>query len=123
MTADSTDRVRTDKWLWAARLFKTRSLAGTACDAGHVKVNGISVKPARPLRCGDRLEVLTPGGERIVEVLALAERRGPAAQARLLYDDKTPTPPPRESPGVTRERGTGRPTKKDRRELGRLRGR
>lgn len=119
------ETVRADKWLWAARFFKTRSLASAACNAGHVKLNGTSIKPARPVRRGDHLEIVTPGGERIVDVLELAERRGPATVARTLYDDKTPAPPPKEevAPAVVRERGQGRPSKRDRRLLSRLRGR
>ncbi len=118
------DEVRVDKWLWAARLYKTRSLAAKACGAGHVKINGASVKPAKLVRAGDRIEALTPGGPRVVEVKQVAEKRGPAAAARALYDDHSPPPPPREhiEPFARRERGTGRPTKRDRRVLGRLRG-
>jgi ribosome-associated heat shock protein Hsp15 len=116
--------VRADKWLWAARLFKTRSLASTACNAGHVKLDGTSIKPARPIRVGDNLEVRTPGGVRIVEVAALADRRGPAKVAQTLYVDHTPPPPPRDEsiPMVTRERGSGRPSKRDLRALRKLRG-
>jgi len=114
-----------DKWLWAARLFKTRSLASHACAAGHVKCNGQSVKASRTVRVGDRLDVVTPGGRRIVDVLALHDRRGPAPLARSLYDDQTP-PEMREpvrDPLGFRDRGAGRPTKRDRRALRELRGR
>src|SRR5690606_38735743 len=79
--------VRLDKWLWAARCFKTRSAASDACAAGHVKVNGASAKAARPVRSGDRIEAVTPGGPRILEVAALSDRRGPATVARTLYVD------------------------------------
>ncbi len=117
------DPQRVDKWLWAARLFKTRALAAKACSAGHVHVNGQAAKPAKPVRPGDRIEAVTPGGPRIVEVRALAEKRGPAAAARTLYDDHTPPPPPPgPEPFGRRERGSGRPTKRDRRVLARLRG-
>ncbi|MCX4247066.1 RNA-binding S4 domain-containing protein [Paraliomyxa miuraensis] len=119
--------VRIDKWLWAARMFKTRSLASDACGAGHVKVGGVSVKAAKSVRVGDRLEVRTPGGLRILEVAALGERRGPASVARTLYVDHTPPPPPKDEQALlvetaTRDRGTGRPSKRDLRDLRRLRG-
>lgn len=123
-TAEPPQEVRIDKWLWAARMFKTRSVASTACNAGHVKVNGTSVKPAKTVRVGDQIDVLTPGGPRILEVAALSERRGPAKVAQALYVDHTPPPPPKEEqPAVpTRERGTGRPSKKEQRLLKKLRG-
>lgn len=116
--------VRIDKWLWAARCFKTRSLASAACGAGHVKLDGTSVKAAKSVRVGDRLEVRTPGGLRILEVAALGDRRGPASVARTLYIDHTPPPPPKETQVdlVTRDRGAGRPSKRDLRELRKLRG-
>lgn len=116
--------VRIDKWLWAARIFKTRSLAGRACEAGHVTMSGDPVKPARPVRVGDSIQVVHPGGLKILEVRALSEVRGPAPVARGLYEDLSPPPPPREfvEPFARRERGAGRPTKRDRRVLGRLRG-
>lgn len=116
--------LRIDKWLWAARLWKTRALAAKACDAGHVSVGGASVKPAKLVRIGDRIEAVTPGGLKIVEVKALSEVRGPAPVARTLYEDHSPPPPPRElaEPVGRRERGAGRPTKRDRRALGKLRG-
>lgn len=116
--------VRLDKWLWAARCFKTRSLASEACNAGHVKLNGDSAKPSKALRVGDQLEVRTPGGLKLLEVCALAEKRGPAAAAQKLYLDHTPPPPPKEeTPGTTyRERGTGRPSKRDLRQIQKLRG-
>lgn len=117
--------VRLDKWLWAARLYKTRSLAQKACATGHVKVDGASAKPSKPVRPGDEIEALTTAGRRIVCVRSLAERRGPAAAARALYEDRTPPPEPGELEGRMpwRERGAGRPTKRDRRRLARLRGR
>jgi ribosome-associated heat shock protein Hsp15 len=114
--------VRIDRWLWAARLFKTRSLATRACAAGHVKCNGVSVKAAKPVRPGDRIEAITPGGPRIVIILALSETRGPATVARTLYEDRTPPPTPEER-AAFRDRGTGRPTKRERRLIIRLRGR
>lgn len=114
------DGVRIDKWLWAARMFKTRSAAQAACDGGHVQVNDATAKPARVVKPGDQVRVLTPGGRRLLEVVGLAEVRGPAAVAQALYLDHTPPPPP-EEPRVFRERGLGRPTKRDRRQLDRLR--
>jgi len=113
--------VRVDRWLWAARLFKTRSLAARACVAGHVKCNGTSVKSAKQIRPGDRLEVLTPGGPRVVQVVGLAEKRGPATVARTLYEDHTPEAPKAEREPAARARGAGRPTKRDRRLLVRFR--
>lgn len=116
--------VRIDRWLWAARLFKTRSLATRACAAGQVKCNGVSVKAAKSVHLGDRIDALTPGGPRIVIVLALSETRGPAPVARALYEDRTPPPPPREEGDIPlRARGAGRPTKRDRRLIIRMRGR
>ncbi|NVB37793.1 RNA-binding S4 domain-containing protein [Pseudenhygromyxa sp. WMMC2535] len=121
---DPPSSVRVDKWLWAARMFKTRSAASSACTAGHVKIDGESVKAAKPVKAGDHIDVLTPGGPRELEVVALGERRGPASVARTLYIDHTPPPPPKEETAavVTRERGAGRPKKKDLRELRKLRG-
>ena len=114
--------VRVDKWLWAARCFKTRGVAADACSAGHVKLNGASAKPAKSVKVGDRLEVHTPGGLRILEVVAISDRRGPAEVARKLYLDHSPPPAPRESPAVVRERGTGRPSKREQRQIQKLRG-
>lgn len=117
------DGVRVDKWLWAARLFKTRSQAGKACAAGHVKLNGESVKASKSVRAGDHLEVHTPKrGLRILDVLRLSDKRGPASVARTLYEDHTPPPPPKEERDfAVRERGSGRPVKRERRLLNRLR--
>lgn len=116
--------VRIDKWLWAARCFKTRSLASAACVAGHVKLDGVSVKAAKSVKVGDRIEVRTPGGLRILEVAAIGDRRGPASVARTLYVDHTPPPPPKEEQAdqITRDRGTGRPSKRDLRVIRKLRG-
>ena len=118
------DSVRLDKWLWAARVFKTRSLAATACDGGKVDVNAASAKPARALRPGDTVRVTLPQGRhRVLKVLALGDRRGSAAVARGLFEDLTPPEPPRIrlAPPPRREAGAGRPTKQDRRALDRLR--
>ena len=115
--------VRVDKWLWAARFFKTRSLAAAACDGGKVDVNEQAAKPARALRVGDLLHVTRPGHKRVARVRALSERRGGPADAAALFEDLTPPPPPREArPAIPMYRppGAGRPTKRERRQLDRL---
>ena len=117
------DAVRVDKWLWAAHFFKSRTLAAAACDGGKVDVNGERAKPAKLVRPGDLLRVTLPGGKKIIKVLALAARRGPALRAQLLYEDLTPPPPPEPvptAPPVYRPRGAGRPTKRERRLVGQL---
>jgi ribosome-associated heat shock protein Hsp15 len=116
--------IRIDKWLWAARAFKTRSLASDACDGGKVDVNGEAAKPAKPVRAGDRIEITTPVGRRILKVIALSERRGAAPVARALYEDLTPPAPPRARlpKPPYRPPGAGRPTKRERRDIDRLRG-
>lgn len=116
--------VRLDRWLWAARFFKTRSLAAEACRGGKVDCNRQAAKPSHPIRPGDLLRVTLPRGRREVKVLALTERRGPPAQARALYEDLAPPPAPMAPrlPPVRRPPGLGRPTKRERRRLDRLRG-
>jgi ribosome-associated heat shock protein Hsp15 len=118
------DNVRVDAWTWAIRLYSTRSAATSACKAGHVKVNGAAAKPAQPVRVGDTVRAFTPGGERIVVVTGLIEKRTSATLAAENYDDKTPPPPPKEERAAVprRERGSGRPTKRERRLTDRLRG-
>ncbi|MBM76078.1 MAG: RNA-binding protein S4 [Proteobacteria bacterium] len=111
--------VRVDKWLWAARMFKTRTLAGTACSAGHVKVNGDVARSSKKVRPGDSISALTQGGRRILKVLILAEKRGPASFAQTLYEDNTPEQPKELAPPRL-ERGKGRPRKKDRRRLNKI---
>ena len=116
--------VRIDRWLTAARVFKTRSLAAQACDGGKVDLNDDAAKPARNVRPGDVVRVTLPHGRRrILKVVALGERRGSAAIARALFEDLTPPEPPRASRAapVYRAAGSGRPTKRERRELDRLR--
>lgn len=119
------ESVRVDAWAWAIRLFPTRSAATAACKAGHLKVNGSTVKPAHTVKIGDTVRALTPGGERIVVVTGLITKRTSAPKAAENYDDRTPPPPPKEERvlPVLRERGAGRPTKRDRREIERFRGR
>ena len=115
--------VRIDKWLWAARFFKSRTLAAAACIGGKVDVNDAAAKPSRAVRPGDLLRVTLPRVRRIVRVTALAERRGGASEAAALYDDLTPPPPPREArsaPAAYRPPGAGRPTKLERRRIDRL---
>ena len=118
------ESVRADKWLWAARLFKTRSLAAAACAGGKVEVNDQAAKAARLLRAGDLVRVTLPGGKRILKIAALSARRGPARAARALYADLTPPAPARirVAPPAYRPAGAGRPTKRERRRLDRLRG-
>ena len=117
--------VRLDAWVWAVRIYPTRSAASTACKAGHVRINGVGAKAAHPVRIGDTVRARTIGGERTVIVTGLLAKRVSATIAVQQYDDKTPPPPPKgEAPApVVRERGAGRPTKRDRRQVERLRGR
>jgi ribosome-associated heat shock protein Hsp15 len=122
--------VRMDKWLWAARFFKTRSLAARACELGRVEANGQSVKPSREVKVGELLRVKNDSGDFQVEVLGLSEMRGPAPVARTLYGE---TEASRESRvKLAEERKAmpriealreGKPSKRDRREIDRLRGR
>ena len=113
---------RVDRWLWAARAFRSRSLAAVACTGGKVTVNGAGAKPHKLVRAGDLIEMPAAHGKRQWRVLAVAERRGPAVVARTLYEDLTPAPAPRPTDAgmPRRERGTGRPTKRERRRLERL---
>jgi ribosome-associated heat shock protein Hsp15 len=122
--------VRMDKWLWAARFFKTRALAARACELGRIVSNGHVAKPSREVHTGDRLHIRTEAGDFHVEVRALSEIRGPASVAQTLYHE---TEESRElrlklaeerraalQQGLLRE---GKPSRRDRRELNRLRGR
>jgi ribosome-associated heat shock protein Hsp15 len=115
------DSIRIDRWLSAARLFKTRSIAQQACVGGLVKLNGIAVRPSHPVRVGDEVTAEAPRGTVIWRVLALAEKRLGAAEAQKLYEDHSPPPPPKEELVAPRQRGAGRPTKTERRALDRLR--
>jgi len=119
-----------DKWLWAARFFKTRSLAAHACELGRIESNGIVAKPAREVRIGDRLEVKNESGVFQVEVLGLSEMRGPAAAAQTLYRETEASRELRlrvaeERKAMPHFEATreGRPSKRDRREIDWLRGR
>lgn len=115
--------VRLDRWLVAARIFKTRGLAQEACAGGRVKVNGRSVKASTLVKRQDELRVEGPWGLKVLRVREYAEKRLSAPAAQLLYDDESPPPPPKAEVLVAavRERGAGRPTKADRRALDRLR--
>ncbi|MDQ0602633.1 ribosome-associated heat shock protein Hsp15 [Streptomyces canus] len=118
------ETVRVDSWIWSVRLVKTRSAGATACKGGHVRVNGDRVKPAHSLRVGDEVRLVHEGRERIVIVKRLIRKRVGAPVAVQCYVDNSPPPPPREAvaPAGIRDRGAGRPTKRDRREMERLRG-
>ncbi|MER6527251.1 RNA-binding S4 domain-containing protein [Streptomyces sp. NPDC001508] len=117
------ETVRIDSWIWAVRLIKTRSLGAAACRGGHVHVNGERVKPAYSVRVGDEVRLRHEGRERIVIVKRLIRKRVGAPVAVQCYVDNSPPPPPRDAvaPAGVRDRGAGRPTKRDRRELERLR--
>lgn len=116
--------VRVDSWIWSVRLVKTRSLGAAACRAGHVRVNGERVKPAHSLRVGDEVRLRQAGHERVVVVRRIIRKRVGPPVAVEAYVDNSPPPPPRTAvaPAGVRDRGAGRPTKRDRREMERLRG-
>ncbi len=122
--------VRMDKWLWAARFFKTRSLAARACDLGRIQSNGQPAKPAREVRIGDLLHVTNDGGDFEVEVLLLSEVRGPASAAQSLYRETEASRELRQKVAAERkamkqfeELPAGRPSKRDRRRIIQFRGR
>ena len=118
------ERARLDRWLWSVRLTKTRSEATDACRAGHVRLNGRPAKAAHTVTPGDRVEARLHGRERIVEVIRpIAKRVGAAVVPECLID-RSPPPPAKETmPAVpVRDRGAGRPTKRERRQLDQLRG-
>jgi ribosome-associated heat shock protein Hsp15 len=124
-----TTPVRMDKWLWAARFFKTRALAARACELGRIHSNGIEAKPARDVRVGDKLQVRNEAGEFQIEVLELSAMRGPAAVAQKLYAESEESKEARrkaaEEARATREftpTPAGRPSKRDRRRIIRFRG-
>jgi ribosome-associated heat shock protein Hsp15 len=119
-----------DKWLWAARFFKTRSLAARACDLSRVQSNGQPAKPAREVRVGDKLRISNDGGDFEIEVLALSEVRGPAPVARTLYNESEASRELRQKVAAERkamkqfeELPAGRPSKRDRRRIIQFRGR
>jgi ribosome-associated heat shock protein Hsp15 len=128
MTQDDLDRVRLDKWLWAARFFKTRSLATEAVAGGKVEVNGERAKPAKAVKPGDEIRLRLGPYEHVLAVRQLAERRGPASVAHALYEETQTSRDARErlaaqlkmAPSTFVYEEKGRPTKKDRRDLSRL---
>lgn len=121
------DKVRLDRWLWAARFYKTRSAAATAVDAGKVQLNGVRVKRSAPVRVGDTIRVRKPPFELVLDVVRLSEHRGAAPEAATLYHE---TPDSAAARARLRDQlrlqpkvgyaGRGRPTKRDRRRLDRL---
>jgi len=124
-TSASAATARVDAWTWAVRLFPTRSAATAAVKAGHVKVNAASAKPAQSVKVGDTIRIRDTRGERIVKVVGLIDKRVGAPVAVTMYDDLTPPAPPKEERATigTRDRGAGRPTKRDRRQVEKLMGR
>ena len=125
LTPATEGKVRIDKWLWAARCFKTRSQATQACGRGDCLVNGERAKASLKVTPGDHVVVETAGGQRVLEVVALLDKRGPAEVAAQLFVDHTP---PRERRTLAEqlyfevERGQGRPRKRDRRAFNKIRG-
>lgn len=127
MTAEPPERQRIDKWLWAARFFKTRSLAAEAAESGKVQVNGARAKPAREVRAGDTVELRVGELHWTVTVRATAPRRGPAPEAQALYEETEASRRAREEQAAQRRLAAppgadlrGRPTKRDRRRLDRF---
>jgi len=123
--------VRIDKWLWAARFFKTRAIAARACELGRVELAGQRLKPSRDVRIGDQLKVSNDGGEFAIEVLLLSGMRGPASTAQTLYRESAESRELRMQAAADRKvlrqfeslpPGAGRPTKRDRRRIMDLRG-
>ncbi|MEO6943974.1 MAG: S4 domain-containing protein [Lacisediminihabitans sp.] len=121
----ATITARVDAWMWAVRLYKTRSAATAACRAGHVRVNGERVKAAQALHVGDEIRMRADGLERIVQAKRLVVKRVGAVVAAECLVNLTPLPPPKEQVAVIAQRdpGAGRPTKRDRRALDKLLGR
>jgi ribosome-associated heat shock protein Hsp15 len=124
------DKVRLDKWLWAARFYKTRSLAAEAIAGGKVQVNGERVKRAKAVQAGDEIRIRLGPYEHQVVVRALSEQRGPATEAAMLYEEKPESRSAREAMAIQLKAlhaafvpERGRPTKKDRREIEKLKGR
>jgi ribosome-associated heat shock protein Hsp15 len=122
--------VRMDKWLWAARFFKTRALAAKSCDLGRIQCNGQPAKPAREVRIGNMLRITNDGGDFEVEVLLLSETRGPASVAQTLYRETEASRELRQKVAAERkamkqfeELPAGRPSKRDRRRIIQFRGR
>lgn len=114
---ESMEATRVDRWLWAVRLTKTRPDAAAACRGGHVRVNDRPAKPATTVSPGDQVRARVGDTTRIVEVVRVIQKRVGAVDAVTCYLDRTPPPPPAAVPVATRDRGAGRPTKRDRRVL------
>jgi ribosome-associated heat shock protein Hsp15 len=120
--ATETESARLDRWLWAVRLTKTRSDAAAACRSGHVRVNDRPAKAATAVRAGDEVRARVHDTTRVVEVVKVIQKRVGAPDAATCFVDRTPAPPPEAAiPVLRRDRGAGRPTKRDRRVLDRLR--
>ncbi len=129
MASAAGERMRIDKWLWAARFFKTRTLASEAVDAGKVQINDLRAKPAREVKAGDMLRIAIGQVQWVVVVQGVADKRGPASEAQLLYEETAASRAAREAqreqarlavePGAAIR---GRPTKRDRRRLDRFGG-
>lgn len=119
------DETRVDRWVWAVRLYKTRSAATTACRGGHVRVNGRPAKPATTVKVGDRVEATVGRRRRILEIVRVIDTRvGAPIAAECFVDHSPPEDRPSAAPPVpVRDPGAGRPTKRDRRRLDRQRGR
>jgi ribosome-associated heat shock protein Hsp15 len=119
------DGTRIDRWLWSVRLVKNRSLAAQACRAGHVQINGARAKPAATVKVGDTVRARLGGRERVVEVARLLDTRVGAERAAECLIDRSPPPPPRDPLAGVGDRGpgAGRPTKRQRRQFDRARGR
>ncbi len=119
------DATRVDRWLWAVRLYKTRSSATDACRGGHVSVNGASAKPSTPVRVGDRVSAHVHERDRVLEVVQVIDKRVSAPLAAECIVDHSPPAPERDlfSPGFVRDPAAGRPTKRDRRQLDKFRSR
>lgn len=120
--AEPVPSARVDRWLWAVRVYKTRAAATEACRGGHVEVDGAAAKAATRIRPGCRVTARVQDRDRVVEVVDPISRRVGAAEAATCLVDHTPPAPPREQAPFVRERGSGRPTKRDRRRLDRFRG-
>ena len=122
MSDTNDERLRLDKWLWQARFFKSRTLAARACAARRVRINRAVVsKSHATVKPGDVLTFAQGPAIRVIEIVALGERRGPASEARALYHDLSPEPVPAAKRTAARDHGAGRPTKAERRAIMRLR--
>jgi ribosome-associated heat shock protein Hsp15 len=122
--------IRIDKWLWAARFFKTRALASRSCDLGRIQSNGITAKPSREVHVGDRLRIVNEGGIFEVHVKGLSAMRGPAAVAQALYEETSESREARQRLAIQKKAldlinplPEGRPSKRDRRRIIQFRGR